>query len=129
MVYKKGTIVFTRRTIFEDIGQDDNRSGHPGMIPITSDDVTGDVYYLMLTSNMLKKEAFPDKYYDLTDCWEMIPLSKPSLINLETIYKGHDFGSKLGGLPPYVRKDVIRELKRYQEGNPCENYLEIKAKL
>ena len=129
MKYGKGTIIFARRTRFEDNGEYDNRSGHPGMIPIASDDITEDTYFLMLTSNTLKKESFPDQYYDLSDHWKEVHLKKPSLINLKYIYKGHVSGEKLGGLTPQLYKDVIREFKKYQEKYPSENYGEIKGKL
>ena len=129
MVYKKGTIVFARRTKFADNGRYDNRCGHPGMIPITADDSTGEVYYLLMTSNMIKKVAYPDQYYDLADCWETVGLNKPSLINLRTIYNSNEIGEVLAGLPPRIYKDVIRALKRYQEQFPCENYHKIKNKL
>ena len=65
----------------------------------------------------------------MSDVWEDIPLAKPSLINLQYIYKGHVSGDKLGGLRPQLFKDVIRELKKYQDEHPCENYEIIKGKL
>ncbi len=129
MNYGKGTIIFARRTKFADNGQYDNRAGHPGMIPIASDDISDETYYLMLTSNVGRKNLYPEQYYDLSEVWEQIPLEKPSLINLENIYKGRISGDKLGGLWPQLYKDVIRELKRYQEEHPCENYEKIKGKL
>lgn len=129
MKYGKGTIVFTTRTIFADSGKYDNRSGHPGMITIATDDVSDESYYLMLTSNLTKKIIYPDQYYDLSEVWEQIPLNKPSLINLETIYKGRITGDKLGGLWPQLYKDVIKELKEYQKDNPCENYEIIKDRI
>ncbi|WP_026499315.1 hypothetical protein [Butyrivibrio sp. WCD2001] len=129
MNYGKGTIIFVRRTKFADNGQYDNRAGHPSMLPIASDDVSGDTYYLMLTSNVSKINAYPDKYYDLSDVWQDIPLERPSLINLQYIYKGRVEGGKLGGLWPQLYKDVIRELKRYQNEHPCECYEELKGKI
>ena len=129
MNYGKGTIIFATRTKFADNGRYDNRTGHPGMIPIASDDISNETYYLMLTSNMTRKEIYPDQYFDLSDYWEDIPLEKPSLINLQNIYKGHISGDKLGGLWPKLFKDVIRALKEYQNEHPCENYEKIKDKI
>jgi len=129
MNYGKGTIVFATRTRFADNGQYDNRSGHPGMLPIASDDVTDETYYLMLTSNVARINIYPEQYYDLTEVWEQIPLEKPSLINLQNIYKGHITSDKLGGLWPQLYKDVIRKLKEYQNQHPCENYEEIKSRI
>ena len=129
MDYGKGTIIFATRTKFGDNGQYDNRKGHPGMIPIASDDISNETYYLMLTSNVSRINIYPDQYYDLSDIWEEVHLEKPSLINLQYIYKGHISGDKLGGLMPKIYKDVIRRLKKYQEENPCELYDEIKSKI
>lgn len=129
MKYGKGTIIFARRTKFADNGQYDNRAGHPGMIPIASDDLSDETYYLMLTSNVGRKNLYPEQFYDLSEVWEEIPLKKPSLINLQNIYKGHIEGGKLGGLQPQLYKDVIRELKKYQEVHPCANYKQIKEKI
>lgn len=129
MNYGKGTIIFATRTKFADNGQYDNRSGHPGMLPIASDDVSDETYYLMLTSNISRLAIWPEQYYDLSDVWKEIPLDKPSLINLQNIYKGHVSGDKLGGLWPQLYKSVIRALKDYQEEHPCELYNEIKNKI
>lgn len=128
MSYKKGTIIFARRTIFADNGQYD-LTGHPGLIPVAIDDYTDEMYYLLLTSNVSRILAFPNQYYDLSNCWERVNLKKPSLINLRYIYKEHASGKKIGGLDPRTYKDVIRKLKIYQNEHPCEYYEEIKDRL
>ena len=129
MNYGKGTIIFATRTVFADNGQYDNRPGHPGMIPIASDDISNETYYLILTSNIGRLNICPEQYYDLSEVWKEIPLEKPSLINLQNVYKGHISGDKLGGLWPRLYKDVIRAFKIYQEEHPCDLYDEIKNKI
>lgn len=126
MNYGKGTIIFATRTQFGDNGRYDNRIGHPGMLPIASDDTTNETYYLMLTSRVDKINIYPEQYFDLSNEWRNIPLQKPSLINLQYIYKGHINGNKLGGLYPKLYKNVIQKLKEYQSKCPCELYEEIK---
>ncbi len=128
MKYGKGTIVFIRGTIFADDGTYD-KIGHPGMIPIAVDYYTGDVYYLLLTSNISKLLFYPDEYYDLTDYWEDANLPKPSLVKLDYIYKGPVDGNIMGGLHPILYKDIIKELKRYQTKHPCPNYKEVESLL
>lgn len=128
MNYGKGTIIFARRTKFADNGRYD-RTGHPGVLPIASDDMTDETYYLMLTSQVGKKFAYPDQFYDLSEVWEEVHLKKPSLINLANIYVGRVSGDKMGGLMPQLYKDVIRKLKAYQNEHPCENYDLIKNRI
>lgn len=129
MKYGRGTIVFVRRTKFADNGKYDNRSGHPGILPIASHDISSETYYLLLTSNVGRKLIYPDQYYDLSDDWEKVKLKKPSLINLKDIYKGRIEGDKLGGLYPQLYREVISELKAYQEIHPCKLYEEIKNRI
>ena len=125
MSYKRGTFVFAKGTHFYDNGQLD-ATGHPAFLPIAVNDITGEAYYLTLTSNMAKVLAYTDQYYSLADVWEEIPLKKPSGINLQAIYKTNHIGNAVGGIAPRRLKEIIRELKRYQDENPCELYLEIK---
>ena len=39
------------------------------MIPIASDDLSDETYYLMLTSNVGRKNLSPEQYYDLSEVW------------------------------------------------------------
>lgn len=126
MKYKKGTLVFAERTVFADNGRYDNRFGHPAMIPIAVDDFCNEIYYLLLTSNIGRVNLYPDQYYDLSDCWEEAGLQKPSLINLQHIYKGSGNMRTIGGLWPRLFKDVIKKLKEYQNMNPSKYYEEIR---
>ena len=96
------------------------------MIPIAIDDFSDEIYYLLLTSNIGRAQIYPDQYYDLSDHWEEVGLQKPSLINLQHIYKGNGGMKTIGGLWPRLFKDVIRRLKEYQNMNPSKYYEEIK---
>ncbi len=129
MEYKSGTIVWVTRTVFADNGRFDNRSGHPSVLPIASNDYTDETYYLMLTSNVSRILVHPDQYYDLTAIYKEVHLRVPSLINLQTIYKGHVDGQVLGGIMPKKHKEVLAALKAYQEEHPCELYEEIKERI
>lgn len=126
--YKKGTIVQKRNIIFKD-GQSDPHCCHPAMIPVASDEISSDTYYLLITSQDWEYENDPDAYFSLSDCWEDAYLVKPSFINLKNIYKGHVVEKKCGGLERSIFKQVIQKLKAYQEEHPDEYYDELKSKL
>lgn len=129
MGYKKGQVVLISRIKFADNGQYDHAASRPTLIPIASDDYTGETYYLTLTHNIGRINICPEQYYDLSENWREAHLLKPSLINLENIYVGQITGEVKGGLSPQMIRDVIRELKEYQEKHPCDNYEKIKGKL
>ena len=128
MEYRKGTIARKRGTIFKDNGKIDPRKyGHPVFIPIASDDINMNTYYLILDSHP-EKYLRREGYYTIED-WEETHLDCPSVINLKDIYKGHIFEQKFGGLSPRVYRDVLREFVDYQEKHPDEFFEELKAKL
>jgi hypothetical protein len=128
MVYKKGTVSFKSGTRFKDNGQIDPRKGHPVLIPIASDDLNMNTYYLMIDSHPEKYIRFGDAYYIIED-WEEVNLREPSVVNLKNIYKGHINDRALGGFPPYLYRDVKKAFMDYQEEHPDEYYDEIKSKL
>ncbi len=129
MEYKKGTITKKKGTRFKDNGKEDPRpNGHPVLIPLASDDISMDTYYLMIDSHPEKYIMFGDAYYVLQE-WEEVHLEMPSVINLKTIYKDHVCERILGGLPPRSYKAVIAAFKEYQSEHPDEYYEEIKDKL
>ena len=71
---------------------------------------------------------FEDKYYLIDeDLVEAVHLEVPSMINLEEIHKDRKFIDTVGGLPPFLNKDVIRKFKAYQEEYPHRYYGELKS--
>lgn len=125
MDYGKGTIVFHKGIRFKDSQKFDCRCGHPVMIPIASNSISSDTYYLLITSNEKQALRYPGAYYVIED-WDKLKLRKPSAINLRTIYKGNVCANKVAGLPPQVLKEVIIWFKKHQEKHPDEFYDEIK---
>ena len=127
MEYKKGSIVLKIGTVFDN-GDVDPRPCHPSFIPIVRDDLTDDVYYLIITSKVGKYTMFEDKYYLVDeDLVEAVHLEVPSMINLEEIHKDRKFIDTVGGLPPFLNKDVIRKFKAYQEEYQHRYYGELKS--
>ena len=127
MEYKKGSIVLKSGTVFDN-GDVDPRPCHPSFIPISRDDLTDDVYYLVITSKVGKYTRYEDKYYLIDeDLVEAVHLEVPSMINLEEIHKDRKFIDTVGGLPPFLYKDVIRKFKVYQENHPHRYYEELKS--
>ena len=127
MDYGKGTIAFKSGTVFKD-GQIDPRKGHPVMLPIASDDISQETYYLLLDSHPEKRIDKYIGYFNLL-AWHEIGLPYPSTVNIRDIYKAHINGKALCGMPPKVYKEVIRNFKEFQEEHPDEFYEEIKGKL
>ncbi len=126
MEYKKGAIVLKSGTIFDN-GDVDPRSCHPTLIPIGRDSITDDVYYLIITSKVGKYAFYEEKFYLIDeDMVDEVHLEVPSMINLEEIHKDREFINIVGGLPPYMYKDVIRKFKVYQEKHPHKLYEEVK---
>lgn len=127
MEYKKGSIVLKSGTVFDN-GDIDPRPCHPTLIPLASDNITDDVYYLVITSNISKYLLYESKFYLIDE--EMIEeahLIVPSMINLAEIHKDRNFISTVGGLPPRLFKSVISKFKAYQDEHPHKYYNEIKA--
>ena len=127
MEYKKGSIVLKSGMVFDN-GDVDPRPCHPTLIPIGRDSVTDDVYYLIITSKVGKYAFYEDKFYLIDE--EMVDaahLEVPSMINLAEIHKDRKFIDTVGGLPPFMYKDVIRKFKAYQEAHPHKYYEEVKA--
>lgn len=129
MAYRKGSIEIQTDTRFKDNNKFDCRPCHPAVLPIASGYPAGEVYYLLVTSNVGRYLVFEDQYYSLADVWREAGLTKPSLINLQRIYKTSKPGNVVAGLPPKVYKDMIRKLKAYQDKNPDPLYEEIRAYL
>lgn len=115
MALKKGTIEMQSNIYFEDSGKYDPRICHPVVLPITSDFVGEDVYFLVITSQTGKKTIYEDEYFDLNDCWEEIGLRKPSLVNLSHIHKTTNPGSTVAGLRPNIYKDMMTKFKSLHE--------------
>lgn len=71
---------------------------------------------------------YEDKFYLIDeDLVEAVHLEVPSMINLEEIHKDRKFIDTVGGLPPFLYKDVIRKFKTYQEKHPHRYYGELKS--
>ena len=127
MEYGKGTIILKQGIIFKDNQTRDSKICHPAMIAIATDSITDETYYLTMTSQVQKYALYEDRYYLLgTDLFESVNLDRPSMINLQNIYKERIRENKVGGLPPRLYKDVIRKFKAYQEENPDPLYTELK---
>ena len=125
MNYNKGTILFVLNTEFEDSKIMDV-TGHPGMIPIASNDETNETYYLLLTSQIQRYLIYSNEYYDLTSGWQAVNLRKPSLIDLRFVYKAKISGKPFGCLSTSVYSEILTKFKSYQEKHPCNLYPEVK---
>lgn len=126
MEYKKGSIVLKSGTVFDN-GDVDPRPCHPTLIPIGRDSVTDDVYYLIITSKVSKYAFYEEKFYLIDeDMVDTAHLEVLSMINLAEIHKDREFIDTVGGLPPFMYKDVIRKFKAYQEAHPHKYYEEVK---
>ncbi len=127
MEYGKGTIILKHGIVFKDMQTRDSKICHPAMIALETDIYTGETYYLTMTSQVQKYLIYEEKYFLLDD--EMIgeiKLDRPSMINLENIYRETINERKVGGLPPKLYKAVIRKLKKYQEEHPDPLYEDLK---
>lgn len=134
MALKKGTIEMQSNIFFEDSGKYDPRICHPVVLPITSDFVGEDIYFLVITSQTGKEALYDDEYFGLYDCWEEIGLHKPSLVNLSHIHKTTNPGSTVAGLPPKTYKNMMAKFKTLHEKWAAEGkhdpyYDEIKDRI
>ena len=126
--YGKGTIVNHKGT-FPDGTPD--VTGHPVLLTLAVDELTGETYFLTITSQDRHYNAYPDEYYPLDDCWEELGLKKPSYINLKNLRQDKIDGAPITGLPPQLFKNVVRCFKDFQEKQsiPCKYYEEVKKLL
>ncbi|WP_274939993.1 hypothetical protein [Chordicoccus furentiruminis] len=130
MEYGKGTIILKQGIIFKDNQSRDSKICHPAMIAIATDSITDETYYLTMTSQVHKYAIYEERYFLLgQDLFEIANLDRPSMINLQNIYKERIREKKVGGLPPRLYREVIRKFKQYQETSPDPLYAELKMHL
>lgn len=127
MKYGKGTIILKKGIIFKNDQSRDPKICHPAMLVIATDSITDETYYLTMTSQVQLYALYEDRFFLLgTDLFKAVNLERPSLINLQNIYKDYVTEKKVGGLPPKLYKDVIRKFKEYQEKRPDPLFDELK---
>lgn len=117
MEYKKGSIVLKSGTVFDN-GDVDPRPCHPSFIPIARDDLTDDVYYLVITSKVGKYTRYEDKYYLIDeDLVEAVHLEVPSMIRtyigdgyrLEMVAIHNETSVTLRRVPVYLGGTLLDE--------------------
>ncbi len=129
MEYGKGTIILKRGIVFKDNQLRDSKVCHPAMVAIATDSITGETYYLTMTSQVHKYALYEERYFLLDEetlNFASISLDRPSMVNLQNIYKEYVNDKKVGGLPPRLYKAVMRKFMAYQEKNPDPLYEELK---
>lgn len=130
MKYRSGTIVYKEGIIFKRTQEKDPKTSRPILIPIASNSTTNNTYFLLLTSETKWYLVHDEAYYLIGEkAFSHIKLKKPSLINLQDIYKENVDEEIEGGLPPRIYREVIEKFKQYQEEHPDELYEELKPLL
>ena len=126
MKYEKGSIVLKSGTVFDD-GNVDPKPCHPTLIPIGRNNVTEEVYYLIITSQIGEYARHEKEYYMIDgDMVKTAHLVVPSMINLKEIYKTKEFINTVGCLTPGMYKKAIQKFEAYQAEHPHRYYDEVR---
>ncbi len=128
-------IIKKRGIIFKPDNTPDPKEFHPAVIILQNANNRNTVYYLTLTSNMLRFVS--DAGERMTQYYRLLnKLPKPSLVNLDYIYKAENVNDmKMVTLDSNTYQQIIHDLRMRQEylnsssRGADEYYEEIRAYL